>query len=98
MSRCALVVRMSCSSISWHMDGSLPVRLARWDLDRLSLRAAIRLLSLTDGPKLLPYQYVVVHGVGLYKGNAPPHAMHHKISEVGFRQIATGNLKGSTLY
>jgi len=64
MSRCALVVRMSYSSISWHMDGSLPVCLARWGLDRLHLRAPIRLLSLTDGLKLLPYQYVIVHDVG----------------------------------
>jgi hypothetical protein len=65
MSRCALVVRMSCSSISWHMDGSLSVCLERWGLDHLLLRAAIRLLSVTDGRKLLPYEHVVVHEVGL---------------------------------
>ena len=65
MSRCALVVRMSCSSILWHMGGSLPVCLERWRLERLLRGAAVCLLSLTDGPELLPYQFVIVHGVGL---------------------------------
>jgi hypothetical protein len=48
------------------MDGSLRVCLERWGLNRL-LRGAIRLLglSLTDGHELLPYEYVVVHEVGL---------------------------------